>query len=317
MLTGVSYMSHHNPRHIESDIRQMVQLHLDDVLVCAQENDFIYFPGKLRFTQQIATDHGVRPIAIFWGALNLFGGGRSSQFLLEHPEGFQVARDGSHLPAGCYVNPVCTGRIQEMIDVISELGYAGYFVDEPTPLDCYCPSCRERYAEWYGGDLATASAEQTASFRRRCVVDYVRRISDYCKANHPRLETMCCLMPRDQDAWRETSEISSLDNLGTDIYWVNNDFAVEDAIPLIEEMDALCQSQKKIHHEWLQCWNVRAGREDRVRRQGEVLVRQQPDALYIWAWEGQIGTKETCDNPALAWSKALEVLAMAKEMNEE
>ena len=90
MRTGVSYMGHHNPKHLLTDIREMAALQLDDVLLSAQENDFVHFTGKLRFTPQIAKDHGIRPIAIFWGALNLFGGGRSSQFLLEHPEGFQV-----------------------------------------------------------------------------------------------------------------------------------------------------------------------------------------------------------------------------------
>jgi hypothetical protein len=43
-------------------------------------------------------------------------------------------------------------------------------------------------------------------------------------------------------------------------------------------------------------------------------VREQPDALYIWAWESQIGTKETCDDPTLSWAKAREVLAMAKDI---
>lgn len=314
MLTGASYMSHHNPKHIEADIRDMVSLRMDDVLVCTQENDFIWFPGKIRFTPQIAKDHGMRPIAIFWGALNLFGGGRSSQFLLEHPEGFQVARDGSHRPAGCYVNPVCVNRIQEMIDTVAEAGFAGYFVDEPTPLrECFCPSCRAQYEAWYGGDLTAASAEQQEAFRRRCVVDYVQKISDYCKTNHPSLETMCCLMPHDNALWEVVSEIETLDNLGTDIYWVNNDRDVEEATPLIRDMAAICTKRNKVHHEWLQTWIVKAGREQRIIDQGEILVREKPDALYIWAWEGQIGTKETCDDPALSWSKAREILAMAKE----
>ncbi len=40
MRTGVSYMGHHNPRHIEADLRLMRDIRLDDVLVAAQENDF-------------------------------------------------------------------------------------------------------------------------------------------------------------------------------------------------------------------------------------------------------------------------------------
>ena len=314
MRTGVSYMGHHNPDHLKTDFQQMQELRLDDVFLCAQENDFVHFTGKLEFTPQIARDHGVRPIALFWGALNLFGGGRSSQFLLEHPEGFQVAFDGSHRSEGCYVNPVCVSRIEEMIDRIAELGYEAYFVDEPTPLrDCYCPSCRDRYGEWFGGDLGAAGDEAREAFRQKCVVEYQRQISDYCKEHHPSLETMTCVMPVDRDMWAETAAIASLDNLGTDLYWINNDNDLAGMAPMIHELRDLCAETDKVHHEWLQCWAARSGREKRILDHGEILVRERPDALYVWAWRGQVGTTETCENPDLAWKYACEVLRMAKE----
>ena len=314
MRTGVSYMGHQDPQYIEADLGEMKGLQLDDVLLAAQENDFLYFPGKLRYTSEIARDLGLRPVAIFWGALNLFGGGRSSQFLLEHPEGLQVGLDGSHRSAGCYVNPVCTYQIEHMIERIAELGFQGYFVDEPTPLrDCYCPSCRTRYQEWYGGSLASAPDEKREGFRQKCVIKYVRTISDYCKAHHPALETMSCLMPCDRSMWEQAAGIKSLDNLGTDIYWVNNDNNVEDMVPLLRQMEGICTRSNKIHHEWLQCWDVNRGKEQRILEQGNVLVREQPDALYVWAWKGQVGTSESCDDPETAWSCACDVLRRAKE----
>ena len=313
MRTGVSYMGHHNPKHLLTDIREMAALQLDDVLLSAQENDFVHFTGKLRFTPQIAKDHGIRPIAIFWGALNLFGGGRSSQFLLEHPEGFQVGIDGSHRSAGCYVNPINVAHIERMIDTIADLGFEGYFVDEPTPLrECYCPSCRSTFDAWYGGDLRTAPAEQKEAFRQRCVVEYVKTIADYCKAQHPQLETMCCLMPHDQAMLADVAQIASLDNLGTDIYWVNNDTDVEQMVPIITNFADTCAATGKVHHEWLQCWNAHRGKEPRILEQGKVLVRERPDALYVWAWYGQIGTTEACADPETAWRYAVDVLRMAK-----
>jgi len=313
MRTGVSYMGHHNPKHIETDVRQMRELRLDDVLVAAQENDFVHFTGKLEFTPRLAREHGLRPIAIFWGVLNLFGGGRSSQFLLEHPEGFQVARDGSHRAGGCYVNPLCVARIQEMIDIVADLGFVGYFVDEPTPLrECFCPSCRARFEEWAGGDLMQADPETEEAFRRRCVLDYVQTIADYCAARHPALETMCCIMPVDREMWQAVGSIPSLRNIGTDIYWVNECRDVEEMRPMVREVAAIARQHGKRHHEWLQCWAVRRGLEGRILEQGRILVEEQPDALYVWAWEGQIGTTETCEDPARAWARACEVLALAK-----
>lgn len=314
MRTGVSYMSHHNPRHIATDLRAMQALQLDEIFVCCQENDFIWFPGKVKFTAQLAKDHGIRPLALFWGALNLFGGGLQSHFLLEHPECFQVRRDGSQWKQGCYVNPLALQHLQGLINVVAEAGYEGYFVDEPTPLrDCFCTACVNQFAAWYDADLFSAPAEQVEVFRQRCVVEYVRQMADYCHNNHPQLETFCCLMPHDDAMWEAAAQIESLDNLGTDIYWTNNDRDLAEMGPIIERMASITQQRGKIHHEWLECWRVEAGREDRVRQQGEIMVRSKPDAFYVWAWEGQIGTKESCANPELAWSKAVEVLRLAKE----
>lgn len=315
MRTGVSYMSHHNPKHIVTDLRAMQELQLDEIFVCCQENDFIWFPGKVKFTPQLAKEHGIRPLALFWGALNLFGGGLQSHFLLEHPECLQVRRDGSLWKAGCYVQPQAVQYLHGLIDVVAEAGYEGYFVDEPTPLrDCFCQACVEQFAIWYDGDLFQAPAEQVEAFRQRCVVEYVRQMADYCRRNHPQLETFCCLMPHDHAMWEAAAQIESLDNLGTDIYWTNNDRDLAEMEPILAQMGAVTKRYGKTHHEWLECWRVQAGREDRVRQQGEVMVRAQPDALYVWAWEGQIGTKESCVNPELAWSKAVEVLRLAKEV---
>lgn len=314
MRTGVSYMGQHEAKYIEQDFREMRELRLDDVFLAAQENDFHYFPGKLSLTPKIAKEYGLRPLAIFWGALNLFGGGRSSQFLLDNPGCFQVLLDGSHSPAGCYMNRACRSLIEGMIDRIAEAGFAGYFVDEPTPLrDCFCPSCRSQYEAWYGEDLKSAAAPRREEFRQRCVADYVEGISRYCKENHPRLETLCCLMPHDEEMWARISAIPFLDNFGSDIYWVNDDRDVEEAAPTIRAMGEMCRRQGKVHHQWLQCWDVREGREGRILDQGKILLREKPDALYAWAWKGQAGTAESCANPDKAWRQAESILRMAKE----
>jgi len=153
---------------------------------------------------------------------------------------------------------------------------------------------------------------QQEVFRQKCVVEYVRNIADYCKARHPQLETMSCLMPTDREMWVASSEIASLDNMGTDIYWVNEERDIEEMTPLVRELDAICKKSGKKHHEWLQCYGALKGRERRILEQGQVLVREQPDALYVWAWKGQIGTAESCHDPEASWRYACEVLKTAK-----
>jgi len=312
MRTGVTVMGHHIPRHIASDLDRLAELGCDDVLVAAQENDFVYMRGKLEFLPGLARERGLRPVAIFWGALNVFGGGKSSQFLLEHPECHQVGRDGSWHRAGCYVNPASRARIFEMIDFAVARGFEAYFVDEPTPLSCFCRSCTDLFASRQGKDLFGAAPDEEAAFRRSCVTDYIRDISAYVKEKHPHVETMACLMPQDRECWGEVARVPALDNLGTDIYWVNDDIDVEEMRPLVREMAELCRDQGKRHHEWLQCWGTRRGREHRIVEQGSVLLEEGADGLYVWAFEGQVGTSETCEDPSTAWKAACQILRRAK-----
>jgi hypothetical protein len=186
-------------------------------------------------------------------------------------------------------------------------------VDEPAPLiNCFCQSCRDRFRQWYGGDLAQASDVQRGEFRQRCLLDYVKAISDYCARVHPSLETTCVVKPAHRPHWGDVAGISALRTFGTDVYWVNNDKNVEEMRPLIREVADLCRKHGKVHQEWLQCWKAQRGREDRILQQGRILVEEKPDELYVWAWKGQIGTSESCDDPQQAWAKAEEVFRLAK-----
>jgi hypothetical protein len=200
-----------------------------------------------------------------------------------------------------------------MIDRVAELGFEGYFVDEPSPLDCFCPSCRDLFGQSYGGDLRCGPAEKVLHFRRRCVVEYVRTIAAYLRQAHPSMESQCCVMPVDQALWAEMAAIPELDNLGTDIYWCNNDRDVEEMTPMVRELAGLCKDAGKKHHQWLQVWDVRRGNERRILEQGRILLREKPDALYLWAYAAQIGTSESCDDPRRAWANGRRILKMAKE----
>src|SRR5262245_28824058 len=114
LRTGVAYLGHPNPRHLHTDLQALAALGCDDVLLAVQEIDFAYFPGKFRGLPPAAAGLGLRPVALVWGALNLFGGGRSSQFLLDHPDCHQAGPDGSWRAAGCYNHPACLAHIREL-----------------------------------------------------------------------------------------------------------------------------------------------------------------------------------------------------------
>ncbi len=311
--TGVAYLGQHNPRHLRADLEALAALGCDDVLLAVQEIDFLYFPGKFRALAPRALDLGLRPVGILWGALNLFGGGRCSQFLLEHPHCRQVGPDGSWRAAGCYNHPDCVAYVQALIDQLLGAGFQGYFIDEPPLLDCRCQACERLFRAWHGSALHSAGEELLAAFRRRCVLHYVETIAGHVKAGHPQAETFCCIPPEDRGLWPALLAVAALDNLGTDLYWANSGQQVQEAQPLAGELAGLCRAAGKRHHQWLQCWGVRAGNEPRIAELGRALCATRPDALYVWAYEGQVGTSEACDDPERAWAEACAVLRHARE----
>jgi hypothetical protein len=297
---------------MRADLEALAALECDDIVLAAQEIDFLYFPGKVRSLPPLAADLGLRPVALLWGALNLFGGGRSSQFLLHHPDCHQAGSDGAWRAAGCYNHPACVAHLRELIDRLLEAGFRGYFIDEPPLLDCCCRACERLFREWYGAGLRFAEESQVAAFRRRCMLHYVEAIARHVKASRPEAETFCCIPPEDRGLWPEVAAVESLDNLGTDLYWANTEQGEAELRPLVGELADLCRAAGKRHHQWLQCWGVQAGNEPRIGQLGKVLCSARPDALYVWAYEGQVGTSEACDDPPRAWAEACAVLRHAK-----
>jgi hypothetical protein len=80
-------------------------------------------------------------------------------------------------------------------------------------------------------------------------------------------------------------------------------------------MEEHARAHGKRHHEWLHGWGIKAGRESRIVDLGDELIRARADALYVWAWEAQIGMSESCDDPVRAWAAAVEVIRRAQAVD--
>ena len=81
-------------------------------------------------------------------------------------------------------------------------------------------------------------------------------------------------------------------------------------------MGALCSDHGKMHQEWFQCWGIERGNEERAAAQGRILIEERPDAIYTWAYNGQLGTSETCEDPERAWALTAQVLREASAVKD-
>ena len=300
MDLGVSYIPSHLPDHLAADMRHLADIGCTEVLFAIQENHLDTLTGALTYGPAIARDHGLRPYVVTWGYANTFGGGRMSRVMLEHPELWRVARDGSVAPLACLNNPLLGEHFGRITVRCREAGFAGLFIDEPTRQECFCAHCRAAF----GGDLRHANPEDVDDFQRATVRAYIADICRRVKAVDPALTTITCLMPIDRDTWPAVAEVDGLDVLGTDPYWLLPFFRMTlgDAVADTQAIKALCDGHGKQSQVWLQGWRIPAGREEEVYAGGRRLAEVGCDSFYTWSYRGGLGTNEASDDPAQVWA---------------
>lgn len=316
MTFGTAYMGTHTPEGLKRDLDDIRKLGFNEVVLSCQENDFMHFTGKVEYAPKIAHDAGIRVLVNLWGYANAFGGGRMSRLVSDYPEVRVVAPDGSprwidwggRIQPGCPNHPLVIARAQEYCSQAIATGADGFFWDEPTKFDCYCEACRTLFTERTGGDLAIATPEVMAAFRRYSVFRWVDEMSKWVKSRDQKLVTSTCVMPSDRDAWEDAAKCEHLDSLGTDTYWMFDGKPIDWMREPCARLVKLAREAGKSPHLWLQCWKIEKGRESEIVQAAKVLAESQPDAIYVWGYRGQLGTTETCVDPERSWECAIEGL---------
>jgi len=305
MDLGVSYVPAHLPQHIEADMRHLAEIGCNEALFALQENHFFTLTGALRFGADIARANGVRPLAVIWGYANTFGGGRISRLLLNDLEMWRRGKDGSPTPLACLNNPKLVDHFAEFTALCREHGFAGMFVDEPTPQECFCPHCQARFREEFDGDLL--AAEGTAdyeAFRVQTVSNYTDEVCKRVKAVDAGLETVTCIMPHDRAAWDQVVSIPELDVFGTDPYWLVSQgrMTLDEAVATAKAAKSLCQQHGKKSQVWLNAWRIPAGLEEEVYNGGKALAAVGCDSLYTWSYRAGLGTNEESEDAERTWA---------------
>jgi hypothetical protein len=303
MKLGVTYIASFLPYHIERDMDELASIGCDDVLFAIQENHLDTLQGAVKFGPKLARKAGLRPQAVIWGFLNTFGGGRISSIMLKETSLWRVDRAGKTEPLACLNNPGIMDLLRQAVTRLRDAGFESFFIDEPTPQQCYCTHCQQAFSRWFGGDLMNADKPGYDEFQRRLVVDYIDRGCRTVKAIDPQLETICCLMPCDKACAESASKVGALDMLGTDPYWLLPfmKLSLQDAIDDTRSLEALCRRNGKRSQVWLNCWAIPEGVEPDIYTGGLQLAAVGCDSMFTWSFRGALGTSEQCDRADVAW----------------
>lgn len=305
MNLGVSYIAPHLPNHIETDMAHLADIGCNEVLFALQENHFKIMTGAVQHGASLALKYKLKPLVVVWGFANTFGGGRMSNFLLEDRTLWRIDQGGQPEPRVCLNNPKIVDIFEQLTRTCHDHGFQGMFVDEPTPQNCFCDHCQERFAVKYAGklDKAVGTAEYTA-FQLDTVVHYSREISDRVKVVSPDLQTITCVMPVDQTCWEAVAQIDSLDVFSTDPYWrvKNSKMTLEQAVEYATAAREICSRWHKQSQIWLNAWKIPAGVEDEIYTGGKALAAVGFDSMYTWSFRGGLGTNEESEYPERVWA---------------
>jgi hypothetical protein len=313
-------MGHYTKEAIRTELEDIYRQGFDEVVLACQENDFHHFTGKVQWTPAIAHELGIKVLINLWGYASAFGGGRISRVVADFPESMVVDEqgrprplnwDGDTIQPGCPNHPKIVERARVHAAAAIAAGADGFFWDEPTKFNCYCGACRALFRAHFRADLVGAPAADVAAFRNHSIALWVEGMSHWVKAKNASLVTSTCVMTTDRDGWPAVASSPSLDSLGTDTYW---EFSGEPLAWMEEPCRALLVAARaagKSPHLWLQCWKLHRGREAEIETAAKMLATYGPDTLYVWAYRGQLGTTETCEEPELAWASALRGLHAA------
>ena len=303
MKLGVSYIPPYLAEHIETDIKHLASIGMDEICFALQENHFVYLKGAVDEGAKIAADNGLWPSIVVWGFANTFGGGRMSKILLQEPDLMRRDKKGGPVGQACLNNPGLVTRFCEYIEVAAQKGFKGVIIDEPKKQQCFCGHCRKAF----GGDLETSEGSaEYERFRIETIRRYCRQICTAVKLIDPSLVTMNVMMPAESDFWESVADCEDLDVFGTDPYWLvphpDCNYSIEQAIQYSLEMKELCQKLGKQSQLWLGAWWIPGGKEEELYRGGKKLAALECDQFYNWSFRAGKGTSETSEDPDKTWA---------------
>lgn len=118
----------------------------------------------------------------------------------EHPEFFQIKKDGTPMMAYGDYNLVCvnpegpfTANMLKDIRGLCSHDIDGIFLDGPLMFDggCYCPTCQATYKKRYGRSIFEASDAEVQAFRVDLVTEHIKAIRETIHSVNPEILLYC------------------------------------------------------------------------------------------------------------------------------
>jgi hypothetical protein len=304
MKLGVSYFGNRIPAHYKNhDLPEIQAAGCSYVVHTFSENDLKFYTGTIEKLITLTQAAGLEAHIDPWGVGGIFGGEAFSEFLILHPDTWQVQIDGTPIPRVCLRSPRFQEFMRGWIKTSAAIGGNMLFWDEPQLITapggksiphsgrtCWCSTCRMLYADRYGEPMPAQVTEQVMEFLRDSVTWF---ITDLCQYGADQgISSTVCLSPivfthLGAGALDTIAQIPSVKTIGITPFWhlwdqPNKTYVRDNADALVK----LCHRWGKEPQVWLQGFLIDDGRELEIREAADQSIHAGIRNLAVWGFQG-------------------------------
>ena len=314
MKLGVTYLGNRFVRHYaERDLPEIVAAGCDYVVHTFSEYDLAFHSGEIGALVDATRQVGIEAWLDCWGLGGLFAGEAFSDFLLRHPESWQIGPDGERLPVACPNAPAFRELLRNWIEAAAEAGADAVFFDDPlAPAEeaCVCDSCRALHPTFL-------EAQDGRAFRQWSLA---RLMEDACgSARRLGLRSAVGVLPNlsGQESGGISEQLAAAgaaDVIAVSPLWRAHGQPVSPYVyDACAAVAAACRDSRQEPMAWLQAFSIPAGREHEITQAAEAMAAAGIANVSTWCYRaGEQMTAVRSERAQVAWETVVAVYRRLK-----
>lgn len=303
MKLGVTYLGNRFVRHyVERDLPEIVDAGCDYVVHTVSEYDLAFHSGEISALVDATRQAGLEAWLDCWGLGGLFAGEAFSDFLVRHPESWQVRSSGERAPVACPNSPAFRELLRTWIEATAGAGADAVFFDDPPAsagVSCACESCQE---------ARSAFPEAPADDRAFQQWSLTRLMEDACESAR-RLGMRSAVgvlpgLPGEEGALQEqVAAAHAADVVAVSPLWQAHGQPVSPYVyDACAAVVAACRDSGQEAMAWLQAFSIPAGREHEISEAVEAMASAGIAGVSTWCYRaGEQMTAIRSEQVQVAW----------------
>ena len=311
MKLGVTYLGNRFVRHyVERDLPEIVDAGCDYVVHTFSEYDLAFHPGEINALVDATRQAGLEAWLDCWGLGGLFAGEAFSDFLLRHPESWQVRSNGERVPVACPNAPAFRQLLRTWIDAAAGAGATAVFFDDPMAPGseaCVCDSCREGHAALLESHEPVGAGQvNDRAFQQRSLA---RLIEDVCAgAQGLGLRAAVGVLPEPagQGSGALLAQLTaarSADVVAVSPLWRAHGQPVSPYVyDACAAVVATCRDSQQEPMAWLQAFSIPARQEYEIAQAADAMAAAGIANISTWCYRaGEQMTAVRSEQAQMAW----------------